>query len=141
MLGALFTLPSLNLSPLMAIVLIVVAYLAFRRFAGPAAANAALDKLMPRLGNLMRFIDSLGLPFLGPLLQAVSLGKWTDVPGEVNTLLNLLDDKTQRQAMLLNLTKQQLRDHLSDPVKREAVLLEIEKTLGVTIPRPVPSSP
>ncbi len=132
-------LPTLS-SPLVMIVIGVFAYFALSRYAGPVVANnvatSLLAQVAPRASNLLRFIDSLGVPFLSPLLQSVALGKFTDVPTQVMTIFDQLDDKTSRQQILANLAKSLVRDQLADPAKRDPLLAEIEKTLGVKITLP-----
>ena len=130
-----------DFSSLVWIAIAVLGYFAIARFAGPAVAASIVGKLAPRAMNLMRFIDSLGLSVLSPLLMAVGEGRFKDVPAEVMSLFNQLDDKAQRRQILSNLLNAQLKEHLGDPAKREAVLLKIEEQLGVKIPREVTPTP
>lgn len=97
--------------------------------------NVALATLPGRATTLLRFVDSLGMPMLAPLLKSVSGGHWSEIPKAVHTVLDQLDDKATRRGILESLVKSQITNRLTDPAEKESLLKFLEQKLGVSIPR------
>lgn len=95
-----------------------------------------LSKLPARAANLLRHIDSLGLPMLATLLKDVAERNWTKIPADVDALLDALDDKQTRSGILETIFVSQLTRQIGDADRRANLLALLEKQLGVTITPP-----
>lgn len=117
-------------------------YLLFSRFGLGESLPSGLAKLPERASNLLRHIDSLGLPVFATLLRDVAAGNWAKIPADVHGLLDALDDKKTRGAILDTLFEAQLARYLADPAKKALLAARLrQEVVTVHVPDPFVPSP
>lgn len=120
----------------------LLAYMVFARQTKGETPMQSLAAFPKRAARLLTFVDSLGLATLKPLLQDLSQGNFTAVPGHFERLLDGLDDKQSRAAMLDSFfySEAGIGRQLADEDRRKKLIARLEAETGLVLAKPKPTS-